>query len=292
MKRDYFPKINKWDLLGKIDRVLYPNGPFVIDPHDNKLHVPPQAMTKGYGGPWVHIKQSGKRRCKIYTDVIEPCLNFIPYKCQNCWKVVFRPQYIKDMLNLIPLMEGLSKKHGFCCKLGAEVRTWTSGVYGKWGLWGCYFYNDSKEQGIFCWETVLNAIAADENLKHLLDDVDEDGYSARLVLKRGCTEFEISGKHGEDSTEWVYTDEMKEWERIVWDTFKEQNLSKEQGEMIRKHVIDFWFKHAHHAGDPTVKEFNEGTMIWRGTRFYHKELFNSIKKKRAVAKKLKKGDKK
>ena len=291
MNRDYFPKLNKWDLLGKLDTVLHPNGPWVIDPEDNKIWVPMTGISKERASPWVHIKTSNHRKCKIYTDVIEPCLNFIPLKCQNCWKVVFRPQYIKDMLHLLPLMERLAEKHNFSCKLGAETRIWTSGVYGKWGLWGCYFYNDSKEQGIFCWETVLNAIAADDTLKHLLEDVDEDGYPSRLVLKRGCTEFEIMGKYG-DSRDWVYTEENKEWERLVWDAFKDQPMSDAQGWQIWDHVKNFWFKHAHSAGDPTVKEFNEGTMIWRSTRYYHKELFDSIKKKRAVARALKNGGKK
>ena len=162
---------------------------------------------------------------------------------------------------------------GFDCKLGCEERPWTSGVYGKWGLWGCYFYNDSKKDGLKCWETVLNAIAGDDSLKHLLDDLDEDGYSARLVLKRGCTEFEIMGTFG-DSKDWTWTEQAQEWERIVWDTIEKQSMSPVQGQEIRNHVIDRWFKHAHHAGDPTVKEFNEGTMIWRSTRYYHKELKN------------------
>jgi hypothetical protein len=188
-------------------------------------------------------------------------------------------------------MEKLAEKNSINCKLGAETRLWTSGVYGKWGLWGCYWYNDSKEQGIFCWETVMNAVAADENLKHLLDDVDEDGYPSRLVLKRGCTEFEIMGKYGNDSKNWEYTKENAETERLVWELFKTQPMSLGQGDDIRNHVIAYWFKHAHHAGDQTVKEFNEGQMIWRSTRYYHKELFDSIKKKRALKKRLKKGGK-
>ena len=290
MKRDYFPRLNRWDLLGKIDPIMHPNGPFVIDPEDDKIWVPKAGISKERNSPWIHIKQSDYRRCKIYTDVIVAHLKVLPKKCVNCWKVVFRPQYIKDMLNLIPLMERLAKKHVFCCKLGAEIRPWTTGNYGKFGLWGCYFYNDSKEQGIFCWETVLNALAADENLKHLLDDVDEDGYPARLILKRGCTEFEIFNFG--DSQDWTWTEEAQEWERIVWDSFKDIRASLGQSQQIKNHVIDFWFRHAHHAGDPTVKEFNEGTMLYKSTRYYHKELFESIKKKRALKKALKNGGKK
>jgi hypothetical protein len=288
--REYFPSINKYDLLSKLDPILHPNGPWMIDPETNKLWVPTLGLSKERVTPWVHIKQDGRRKCKIYTDVIEPYLHFIPHKCQNCWKVVFRPQYIKDMLNLIPLMRGLAEKHNFCCKLGAETRPWTSGVYGKWGLWGCYFYNNTQKQGIHCWETVLNAIAADDNLKHLLDDVDDDGYPSRLVLKRGCTEFEVMGKYG-DSKDWVHTEENLAMERAVWNLFMDQDLSIPQSPEIQNHVIGRWFSHAHSAGDPTVKEFNEGTMLWRSTRYYHKEMFDAIKKKRAVKNALKKGGK-
>jgi hypothetical protein len=268
-KKDTFPALHKWDLLGKMAPLLHPNGPFVINPMTNIIEVPLDVISKAFETPWVHLKQSNHRRCKIYQDIFVGCLKVLPKQCVNCWKVVFRPQYIKDMLNLIPLMEGLVKKHGFCCKLGCEERTWTSGVYGKWGLWGCYWYNDSKEDGLKCWKIVLDAISADESLRHLLDDRDEDGYPARLVLKRGCTEFELM-EFG-DSIAWTWTKEAQEWERVVWENLKEQDMSPVQGELIKNHVIDRWFKHAHHAGDPTVMEFNEGTMLWRSTRYYHKE---------------------
>lgn len=270
MDRDYFPKLNKWDLIGRLDPLLHPNGAYVQDPRDNKIKIPLEVLTKDRNTPWVHIKQSNDRRCKIYQDVFAGCLNCLPQRCVNCWKVVFRPQSLKDMLNLIPLMEHLADKHDFNCKLGSEERPWTSGVYGKWGLWGCYFYNNSKEDGFYCYETVLNAIAQNDDLKYLLDDLDEDGYSARLILKRGCTEFELT-KFG-DSKYWIWTDEAKEWERIVGEVIEKQDMSQVQGRKLRNHVIKRWFQHAHHAGDPTVKEFNEGTMLWRSTRYYHKEL--------------------
>jgi hypothetical protein len=290
-KEKFFPMLYKWDLIDRIQSRLAPNGPWVISPDDHKIRVPEGRMSVEWkDNPWLHIKQSGERACKIYSDIFVQCLNVLPKKCINCWKVVFRPQYVRDMLNMRNLMENLSAKHGFDCKLGAEIRPWTTGVYGKWGLWGCYFYNNSQKAGINCWETVKDAIAGDEDLKHLLNDVDKDGYPARLVLKRGCTEFEIS-QFG-DSKDWKQSADDEEWERIVWDKFEVQNLSGPQCEMVKHHVVAGWFKKAHTAGDPTVKEFNEGTMLWRSTRFYHKELFESVKKKRAVAKAVKKGGKK
>jgi hypothetical protein len=270
MREYYFSMLHKWDLIGRIHSILHPNGPWVIDPRDNKIQIPLEGITKDINTPWVHIKSSAHRRCKIYQEIFVGCLDVLPYQCLNCWKVVFRPQYLRDMLNMIPLMERLAKEHGYCSKLGSEERLYTSGIYGKSGLWGCYFYNDSKEDGLGCWDTVRRSIEGDDALHHLLDDIDEDGYPTRLVLKRGCTEFEVMNKFG-DSKDWELTDEAKEWEGIVWARLKKQQMSPVQGQDIRNHVIKRWFQHAHHAGDPTVKDYNEGTMLWKTPRFYHKE---------------------
>jgi hypothetical protein len=247
-----------------------PKGPFIIDPVDNKIWINPGRVGKAKTIPWVHIRQSSYRKCTMYHEVFVQCLNVLPEQCVKCWKVVFRPQYLRDMLNLIPLMDRFAEKYDKCCKLGAEERIYTSGVYGKWGLWGCYFYNDSKEEGLECWENFRQAIESDDSLKHLLDDLDEDDYPARLILKRGCTEFEVGSRFG-DSKNWRWTEEAKKWERIIWDTFKDHPAEMEQGQMMRDHVLECWFKHAHHAGDQTLREFNEGTMLFNPIRTYHKD---------------------
>lgn len=284
MNEKMFPELNKWNLIGKIKRLLSPNGRYVIDADDNIIRVVKHAQE--WNTPWVHIYQDPQRCCNMLREIFVQCLGFIPKKCQECWKVIFRPQTLRDMFNMKKLMERLHEKHHWPCKLGSEGRIWTSGVYGKWGLWGCYWYNNSQKAGMQCWEIVKDAITADETLKHLMDDVDEDGYPERLVLKRGCTEFEI-GQFG-DSLNWAYGEDYAKWERIVWSRFEKQIFENQQSEEEKNEAIDGWFKHAHHAGDQTVKEFNEGTMLWRSTRYYHKECFEKIKKQRAVAKSLKK----
>lgn len=126
--------------------------------------------------PWIHIKHDDERNCKMNSMIFVDCLNMLPKKCLECWKVVFRPQYLRDMFNLMPVMERLAEDKGYSCKLGCERRKYTGGKYGHWGLWGAYFYNKTQKTGIKCWEDVKDAVAATESLKHLLDDVDEDGY--------------------------------------------------------------------------------------------------------------------
>lgn len=279
-----FKELYKWNLIEKIRPILRPNGPYKLRVPPRKISIPEDDVEFDDNQPWLHIKRDPEMLCKIYTDVLVNCLGVMPKRCLGCWKVVFRPQYLKDMFNLIPAMHYLADQKGYCCKLGAEWRPWTTGKYGKWGLWGAYFYNKSEKTGIKCWEDVKNTIAKNETLKHLLDDVDEDGYPERLILKRGCTEFEI-GKFG-DSKNWTQTEEHKKWEEIVWDRFEKQNWNVEQSEEVQHHIKTQWYIHAHHAGDPTVEELNDGP-IYPTTRYYHKELFESVKKKRAVAAKNK-----
>jgi hypothetical protein len=210
----------------------------------------------------------------------------IPDKCINCWKVIFRPQYVKDMIFLHRLMKRLVSRHGYACKLGMEMRPWTGGKYGKYGLWGSYFYNNSQKAGYNCWETLMREIGEDENLKHLLEDKDDNGLPERLVLKRGCTEFEV-GKFG-DSKNWQQSEEEQHWERLVWENFDKQNFSHPQSELVQQHIIIKWFQHAHHAGDPTARELNDNRPIYGGTRYYHQEMYRSEEKKKQVAKALKK----
>jgi len=285
MQVQRFKELAKWDLIEKISPVLHPKGPYKVQLPPKKIGIPDYVVEFDWEQPWVHIKRDPEMLCKIYTDILVNCLNVIPERCLNCWKVVFRPQFLKDMDNLIPVMKNLANQKGYYCKLGAEWRPWTTGVYGKWGLWGAYFYNKSQKTGIKCWEDVKNAIAKNDDLKHLLDDVDSDGYPARLVLKRGCTEFEIA-KFG-DSKNWTQTEDGKMWEKIVWEKFEKQNWDQEQTEEVINHIKQQWYIHAHHAGDPTVLELNDGPL-YPATRYYHKELFESVKKKRALEKSLKK----
>jgi len=280
-----YKESRKWDLIEKIKPLLHPNGAYWLRSPPGKIEVPDELVQLDVDQSWLHIMQLPDRYCKIYSEVFVGCLNMLPERCLNCWKVVFRPQYLKDMYNLIPVMKKLADEKNYPCKLGPEVRPWTTGVYGKWGLWGAYFYNNTKELGIKCWEDVKNAIAESEELKHLLDDVDKDGYPARLILKRGCTEFEIANFG--DSKDWKQTEEEKEWEKIVWRTFEKQIFSTRQTDELQHHMKTKWYIHAHHAGDPTVEKLNGGPL-YPVTRFYHKEMFERVKKKRALKKALKK----
>lgn len=279
-----FQELAKWNLIEKIKPIIAPKGPYLVLPAPQKIRIPDQVVDYDWQQPWIHIRQADDMYCKIYTDVFVNCLKVIPKRCLSCWKVVFRPQYLKDMFNMIPVMERLAEKKGCACKLGAEWRPWTTGKYGKWGLWGVYFYNRSDKAGIKCWEDVRDAIAKNDDLKHLLEDVDEDGYPQRLILKRGCTEFEMMFG---DSKNWQQTEDGKAWEAIVWERFEKQNFSMLQNDEVKHHIKAQWYIHAHHAGDPTVIELNGGP-VYPGTRYYHKEMFESVKKKRAVDRALKK----
>lgn len=104
------------------------------------------------------------------------------------------------------------------------------------------------------------------------------------MLKRGCTEFELFNFG--DSAKWGQTDEQEQWEKIVWEKFEVQPFWTMQTDEVKHEVKEEWFRHAHHAGDPTAVELNGGPL-YPVLRTYHKELYESVKKKRAVKRALK-----
>ena len=120
-----FKELDKWDLISKVRSVLRPRGPYLV--RDPKITIPDNIVDLDFEQPWIHIMRLKDRNCKLYTDVLVNCLNVLPEACLSCWKVVFRPQYLKDMDNLIPVMEKLATDKGYACKLGAERRPWTTG---------------------------------------------------------------------------------------------------------------------------------------------------------------------
>ena len=112
----------------------------------------------------------------IYNGLVRKLkkpLQFVPSGCQECYKVVVRPETYEDMLKLEEAMQ----TRGWPSKIGIERRPFVPALY------GAYFYNRGLEAGIERHEEVLDAII------HSLPP----GRMARMqiYLKRGCTEMEM-----------------------------------------------------------------------------------------------------
>jgi hypothetical protein len=197
---------------------------------------------------------------RIMFDVVNETLpadkKFIPSQCQDCWKVVVRPQTLKQLFALLDLQIRLGR-HSKC---GIEDRKSVRGHYGG------YFYNRGVEAGLECYTAVRDAMREDPILCDLLKETDENGVPKLVLLKRGCTEFEyLLGR----SDRWQITEEQMELENMLNDVFVRQLSSEIQPWFVVNHVHRKWIEFAWDRNDPTVLEFTGGKLLYPPYVTYH-----------------------
>lgn len=249
MKTQY-KEIVRGDLITKLEP-LFANGRFFLR-DDGKIT---QTTRLTHDSPWIHHKTAPNRNCGLY-HVYHEYFKFVHSRCQECWKVVVRP---RTLLELYKLME-LQKALDLPCKCGIEKRGTVFGLYGG------YFYNDSKELGLECYKLVRANVDA-----NLSPDV-------IVILKRGCTEFEIGG-HGGPSDKWEVSKDQTEMEAILNDLVYQDVVKLPQPDHVKEAIFRSWIHYAYANGDVTYKEFTGGEPLFPAYVTYHEEVENDGKEK-------------
>jgi hypothetical protein len=214
--------------------------------------------------PWIHIRHADGFDCSMWHQIIFNAVSlklpegqrFVPRNCQNCWKVVIRPRTVQQLFNL----HEMQKIMDLPSKSGIEVREHVHGLYGG------YFYNKSKEQGIECYNAVYDAVSHNEILKPLLDEVDQDGRTTRLMLKRACTEFEHACG---PSDKWEVTPEQNEVENLVERYVVPDNMVIKQPEHLIWNIKRRWIEWAWKNGDTTYSRYTNGKPLYPDYVTYH-----------------------
>ena len=230
-----YEEAGKRDLITQLQPLLE-KGLVKIDPENMKLTMKTGMVWKT---PWVYAgeKLKPEANCTLYQQVVLPFYNFIPARCQDCWKVVARPKTVTELFRLSDLQQE-SKRPS---KAGIELRNAVHGLY------GAYWYNSTMEDGLECKEYV------EQLVKKVGDDI-------KVFLKRGCTEFEH--KYG-DSNKWVVSVESKKMEALL-----NENIVIEDHENIIQpwYVVDYvkrrWVEWAYAHGDFTYTEFTGGQSLY------------------------------
>lgn len=244
MKTQY-ADIIKGDLIGKM-RPMFDSGRFYLR-DDGKIT---QTTRLTYNSPWIHQKMAPNRNCNLY-HVYHEAFKFVHSKCQECWKVVVRPRTLSELHKLLELEKVLDLPS----KCGIEKRDTVCGLYGG------YFYNDSLEKGRECYKLVRANV--DVNISK----------DVVVLLKRGCTEFEIGG-HGGPSDKWEVSESQKEIEDILNDLV-DQDISKmPQPDHVKESIFRSWIHWAYANGDMTYKEFTGGESLFPTYVTYHEEVNN------------------
>ena len=236
------PVLNKGNQVGGY-KMRFSDGCFV-----------PDNPRMNHDAPWVYIKADPDMRCHLFHHVFFDCLKFVPSRCRDCWKVVVRPRTLLELFDLYELMKSM----GVSCKCGTEERLTTSSLYGG------YFYCIGKEQGVFRYNEVRDAV--DEYLSP----------ETPVILKRYCTEFEIGpGSKGPSDKLPEMTESEKRYEDYVMGYFPQVTEKGHQPDHAIATVMKRWIHYAYrfhkHTGDETYKVFTGGKPLYGPYVTYHDE---------------------
>lgn len=233
-----YQNLSKMDILTKIKHMVTREG-YIVRP-DGKIELPIRQVA--WDSPWVHSFQDNYNDCALWHNMAFTYFKFWPTHCLKCWKVVAAP---KTLVGLFDLYEYQSS-YGKPCKCGIEVRSTVPRLYGG------YFYNHSKEDGLLCYKTVS------DTLGHM-----------NPILKVGCSEFEIALGPAED---WEVTDEQLEMEDFLKQWVVISNDRYLQPDHVKAHIMLKWIHHAFENGDETYKHFTNWAPLTVPMKTYHNEV--------------------
>lgn len=225
------------------------------------------SLSQAIDTPWIHVKpavrSNGKqfdcyRWHKIMFNMVslKSKKPWVPSSCHQCWKVVIRPQTLEQLFEVESMMYAMNRPS----KCGLELRDRVFGHYGG------YFYNENQAEGLECYQAVFNEVKKRPLLASLLDKIDENGRTAWLLLKRGCTEFEHACG---DSAKWEVTPEQLHIESLINFYVVGDDMIRAQPEHLRRHIHRRWIEYAFENADETVFKYTNGEPLYPAYRTYH-----------------------
>ena len=215
--------------------------------------------------PWIYVKHTPGMNCtfwhRILFDIIHEKKK-VPIPCQGCWKVVFAPKNLAELMATY----GLQKKLNRPSKLGTEGDRENSDK-----LYGAYFYNKSQEEGLECFDIVTKEMEKGLYYEYDLLGVPirekiEPDFMDRIILKRGCTEFE---QHVGDSEKWSWDDDQYETEMLAADAFVQDVIIFKQSEHMIAHIMVSWISDACQWADFSYKKYTNGNSLYAKLKTYH-----------------------
>lgn len=239
----YWKELGNNDIVGKLEKLL-DSGAFYIDKDTLKIKRH-EKMYHNQG--WIHVRRAPWMNCTLWHHVYFQTLRAIHSGCFACYKVMARPTTVKDLFIMYEVMKELDLPS----KCGIDTREYVRELYG--GVW----YAQTVEEGQEVYEKVKKAIA-----KSAAPDIP-------LLLKRGCTEFEIMFG---DSSKFVQKDEDKKWERIVEEVVDVPEWHGTQPDYLKRHIERLWLAWAYRHNDITCREFNDGEDFITPATTYHKPI--------------------
>ena len=207
--------------------------------------------------PWDFVNNDPKRsgNCGKCHDLFK-MYKFVPSMCRACWKVVVRPRKHSELIKLRNLQREMASKDSDCwCKCGTEHRSYVPGLYGG------YFYTDSKEAGFYRLDQVRIRVANE------IGDV-------LVILKRFCTEFEM--ELGDSANiEAKLPDDAAEIEQFFFAHLDSPQKNHQQPRLIKLEVYQGWMDFGWKFGSPEDRKeiedtYNGGNPLYPAPRKYER----------------------
>jgi hypothetical protein len=252
----YYAQCVSKDIIGLAKPLLERAG-YKMRWGDGKFHAD---LSMTHETPWVHVKHDGTLDCHTWHalmfDVIFKVAGekFVPAECQQCWKVVARPQTLLGLFAIGEIQTRMNRPS----KHGIELRETVHGLY------GAYWYNHSLEEGRECYRMVRQAVDAEPLL----------GPDTPVLLKRACTEYEMECG---PSDEWEVTEQQKNIEDLVNNTFVRDPVAQPQPDHMIRRIHRRWIEFAYAAGDETYKHFTNGHPVHPPYVTYHEDIEKELR---------------
>jgi len=249
-----YEEFDSIDVIGPVRESIERSGYILCE--DGKIRpYMPRHMT--LDSPWINAKVCPLRHCYKWHKIYFNLYDLVPRGCLNCFKIVTRPQTLKDLFKMHKLQaKWVAQEEDFLpCKCGIERRKYTKPK----GLYGAYFYCPLGE-GV---EVAREWHKKVERLVHR-----EFGIHYKVILKRGCTEMENAAG---PSNKWEYNDAHARFEDLLDAVWEVPKSLLEEPIVLRPSIFKTWIEHGLEHKDKTALEYVERLEDFTGTPtvFYH-----------------------
>lgn len=209
--------------------------------------------------PWDYVNNDPKRKiCRRLQDFFM-MYNFPPSMCRNCWKVVVKPQKHSELIKLRDIQRDMATDDPMVwCKCGTDLRSYVPGIYGG------YFYTDSKDAGL-------------DRLDQVRKIVRERIGNVSVILKRYCTEYEIEIKDSIETEDKLPVDHQ-EIEKFYLYHLSESDTQNIQPAIVKLEVYQGWMDFGWKFGTPEDRKeiedtYNNGKPLHIKPRTYERSDF-------------------
>ena len=200
-------------------RILSPilgRGWFIKD--DGSVQHPERRLDQNKPFISANLKEHGYR-CNWEMDVLFEVVHRmqrVPIRCLSCFKMVLVPTSLRDVL----VIEQFQAACEWPAKVGMEIRETVKRA------WGAYWYTNSEAEGLERYEFV----------KSWAEGALQDDW--KILLKRGCTEYEQSVGR---SDRWEEQPGQREIEDAIHDVVRPPYPPTEpQPENVKANIRENW----------------------------------------------------